>query len=160
MPASDQAATLARLQEVIDIENIPECYGGKLKWAHGDMPNVDPAIRKYYDYEAKDWPIGPVKMEGDNLVAMGSNTDGSPRHEIVGKLRRDLQPRPASPVQDSVYSTAVQEKTALNLSPLNEALPAANGPRAETSAIPANATNPAFTNGAPAAAPTQTVTAQ
>lgn len=100
MPATDKAATLARLEQVIDIDNIPKVYGGNLDWHFGDMPNIDPAIREAYGYEPQQWPAGPVYVQGDEIVAVGSNADGTLRHDIVGKLRdpqHSSETKPYSP---------------------------------------------------------------
>lgn len=41
-----QSQVLPTLLQFIDIEDIPQKYGGRLAFESGDMPNLDPAIRE------------------------------------------------------------------------------------------------------------------
>jgi len=80
----DKDAALKRLSEFIQIDDIPKVYGGNLDWNFGDLPNLDPAIVQSFGLDAKRWPIGPICMQGDDIVAMGSQKDGTPRREVLG----------------------------------------------------------------------------
>lgn len=87
----DKAANLAKLQEFIATEDIPQAYGGTLEWSFGDMPNLDPEVVRVFGMppDTKTLPIGPLRLEGDELVALGTNADGSTRRELVGRYRSD-----------------------------------------------------------------------
>lgn len=85
--SNDKEATYKRLTELIDPENIPEDYGGTMKWNFGDLPNLDPAISQSYGLDNAKWPIGPIKLEGDDVVALGTYADGKPRREVIGTFR-------------------------------------------------------------------------
>ncbi|KAF2207388.1 hypothetical protein CERZMDRAFT_23613, partial [Cercospora zeae-maydis SCOH1-5] len=84
---------LSELSKVIDVENIPKKYGGKLDWSFGDMPylgaNVTQSLRWKEVVEEnghKTLPIGPIKWEYDedgDLVAIAIGTEaGKPRRRI------------------------------------------------------------------------------
>lgn len=83
----DKDAALKRLSEFIHIDDIPKVYGGNLDWNFGDLPNLDPAIVQRYGLDPAKWPIGPIKMEGDDVVAVGTQKDGIARREVIGSLK-------------------------------------------------------------------------
>lgn len=85
--SNDKEATYRRLTELIDPEHIPVEYGGTLDWNFGDLPNFDPAIMDSYGLKEGQWPIGPIKMEGNDIVALGTHKDGKPRREVIGTFR-------------------------------------------------------------------------
>lgn len=85
--SNDKEATYRRLTELIDPANIPKDYGGTMEWNFGDLPNLDPAIVESYGIESSKWPIGPIKLEGDDIVALGNFADGKPRREVIGTFR-------------------------------------------------------------------------
>lgn len=81
---TDMEKNLARLSEMIDPADLPKCYGGQLDWNFGELPNLDPKIEQAFGLDKARWPIGPIKMEGDQLVARGTSKDGKHRHEVIG----------------------------------------------------------------------------
>lgn len=82
--SNDKEATYRRLTELIAPEHIPTDYGGTLDWNFGDLPNLDPALVDGYGLDSAKWPIGPIKLEGDDVVALGTLADGKPRREVIG----------------------------------------------------------------------------
>ena len=44
------------LRKIINEEDLPECYGGKLKWVFEDEPSIDSEIQKAIG----EMPKGPV----------------------------------------------------------------------------------------------------
>jgi len=68
---------------LIDAENVPEAYGGKLKWAFGDPPLLDDAAKKALGGEM---PRGPrVFVDGKvarpkEYVPPDKQTNGSAPH--------------------------------------------------------------------------------
>jgi len=89
--ASDQKATLEAMKEIIDTENIPAAYGGTLDWKFGEAPNLDPVIMEKFDMtgikNSRDWPKGPVRLDGDEIVAVGTTSTGEKRREVLGTYR-------------------------------------------------------------------------
>ena len=85
--SNDKEATYRRLTDLIAPENIPTEYGGTLDWNFGDLPNFDAITRESYGLKEGKWPIGPIRMEGDDIVALGTHADGKPRREVVGTYR-------------------------------------------------------------------------
>lgn len=85
--SNDKEATYKRLTELIDPENIPLDYGGTLDWNFGDLPNFDAVTRESYGLKEGKWPIGPIRMEGDDIVALGTFADGKARREVVGSFK-------------------------------------------------------------------------
>jgi hypothetical protein len=85
--SNDKEATFKRLTDIIDVENIPKYYGGKLDWEFGALPNLDPVITKSYGLQPNQWPIGPIKIEGDDIVALGTFANGKPRRDVIGSFR-------------------------------------------------------------------------
>lgn len=91
--AADPKAALKAMQEIIDIENIPAAYGGTLDWKFGEPPNLDPVFMQKFDMKGikgpRDWPKGPVRLDGDDIVAVGTDGHGLPRRDILGTFRGD-----------------------------------------------------------------------
>lgn len=66
-------------------ENLPEEYGGSLKWKWGDMPNLDGpamtiagALYNRKENGKMEFPQGPLLIEGDNIQLLGT-VDGKER---------------------------------------------------------------------------------
>ncbi|CAK1359505.1 unnamed protein product [Cercospora beticola] len=88
---------LSELSKVIDVENIPKKYGGKLDWSFGDMPYLGPNVTESLRWKEvieenghKTLPTGPIKWEYDedgDLVAIAIGTEaGNPRRRIIAGL--------------------------------------------------------------------------
>jgi hypothetical protein len=79
------------MRKYIDPENLPTEYGGSLKWAWQDLPNLDAHSRRLVDnlYEKTDqgelFAKGPVIYENGCIKLLGT---------VNGKRRRnDYCPR-------------------------------------------------------------------
>jgi hypothetical protein len=82
------AEGLDKLLETIDIESIPEHYGGKSKASHGKFPCLDDSAKQLLGVEAL--PEGPIKwitdpQGGRTAVAVGTR-NGEMRHDVVGTI--------------------------------------------------------------------------
>jgi len=82
------AEGLDRLLETIDIESIPEHYGGKSSTIHGKFPCLDDSAKRLLGVEAL--PEGPIKWTTDaqgnrTAVAVGTK-NGEMRHDVVGTI--------------------------------------------------------------------------
>ena len=130
-----QPQILPTLTKFIDIENIPEKYGGHLKFECGDMPNLDPDLRSYLTIHPgqeteRYFLTAPVRWldVGDDgemeAVGVGS-IDGEQRKEHVATLH-GLASRVATHRERLSRATTKQSVT----------LPAT------TSAIPSNISRP------------------
>jgi hypothetical protein len=85
---TDPQTNLRRLSEIIDPKDLPKAYGGQLNWEFGDLPNLDPEIINKFGVDPGTWPVGPIKQEGDSIVARGTTADGKARNIEIGRLRR------------------------------------------------------------------------
>lgn len=119
----DQYSTLAKY---IDPENIPEQYGGKLKYKFGDLPNIDPDLHKVLEWTAPNKlhgmntiPAGPIRWvttpTGDRVaIALGSE-NGKPRNQQVAIARASQHSTAAAPAasqqDDSLYRTTSGQHT-------------------------------------------------
>ena len=83
----------------MDVHNIPKKYGGQLDFSFGDMPMVDPAIEKMFEWRAgpvegvgSRLPIGPIrwqKGEKGEMEAIAVGTiDDTPRREVLGWVQK------------------------------------------------------------------------
>ena len=90
---TNQASNLQRICEFVELENVPKIYGGNLDWLPGDLPNVDPEIVHAFGVDKDKWPVGPVKMEGTDIVAVGTTKEGKLRKDVIGSLRSDAYPQ-------------------------------------------------------------------
>lgn len=91
--------TLSTLSQYIDPAHIPRKYGGKLDFAFGDLPVLEPAIADQLTFQnpatqkgAPTFPKGPIKwQEGPNgemlAVAVGSE-GGRQRSTVVASLNK------------------------------------------------------------------------
>jgi hypothetical protein len=72
---------LPKLSSVIDLENIPEQYGGKFKYEIGMLPSLDEGLRQQLQWNGSPestLPPGPLKWTTDGegrriAVAVGSS---------------------------------------------------------------------------------------
>ena len=91
---------LSELSKVVDVENIPKKYGGKLDWSFGDMPFLGPNITEALRWKEvveekghKTLPKGPIRWEYDadgDLVAIAIGTEaGKPRKRVLAGLHPD-----------------------------------------------------------------------
>ena len=81
----------------MDIEDIPQKYGGQLKFECGDLPNLDPELREYLDLAPgpdteRNFLTLPVRWldAGDDgaMQAVGVGTiDGKQRQERIATLQ-------------------------------------------------------------------------
>lgn len=89
--AADPKSALEAMKEIIDVENIPAAYGGMLDWKFGEAPNLDPAFMEHFDMKGikgpRDWPIGPVRLERDEIVAVGTSDAGVQRRNVLGVFK-------------------------------------------------------------------------
>ncbi|OQO12390.1 hypothetical protein B0A48_03032 [Cryoendolithus antarcticus] len=85
------------LLQYIDKENIPEKYGGLLRFKFGDLPKLEPAIANELQWQenvksgnARSFPTGPIhwrKDENGNLNAIAVGTEnGKPRNRLIATL--------------------------------------------------------------------------
>ena len=89
------AEVLPTLQQYVDMENIPQRFGGDLEFEHGMQPKLDPELSnalKWLPPNAS-LPMGPVKWldQGKRnrvIVAVGSS-EGREKGEKIASLRRD-----------------------------------------------------------------------
>ena len=86
LPA-DKNLAFRKLSEFIEPINIPKVYGGELDWDFGDFPAVEPEITKALGMDLKDWPRGPAKVVGDELIAVGKTEDGIQRNTVLGRFQ-------------------------------------------------------------------------
>lgn len=90
LSAAQQKETML---QYIDIENLPERFGGQLKWKMGDHPNPDEATREMVGKLKDGWIDGPIryisKADGDVLMAVGS-VDGKLRREVLAEYPPEL----------------------------------------------------------------------
>ncbi|KAF1956717.1 CRAL/TRIO domain-containing protein [Byssothecium circinans] len=105
------------LSQYIDPENIPKKYGGKLDFAWGDMPNLEPEIEAAIKWESpaiqkgkNTFPIGPIEWEnGENgalkAVAVGQEK-GVPRRRTIFTIPNPVGPKPEAP---PVLNTPIDE---------------------------------------------------
>ena len=87
---------LPTLSQFIDVEDIPQKYGGKLAFECGDMPNLDPALRECITIppgvDAERYFLtAPVRWidagEDGEMTAVGvGSVDGKQREEHVATL--------------------------------------------------------------------------
>ncbi len=75
------------MTESIDPDNIPKLYGGNLDWNFGDLPALDPEIERCFGVRSEEWPRGPAKMVGDDLVVVGRTKNGGKREEVVARFK-------------------------------------------------------------------------
>lgn len=91
---------LSELSKVVDVENIPKKYGGKLDWSFGDMPFLGPNVTEALRWKEvveenghKTLPKGPIRWEYDadgDLVAIAIGTEaGKPRKRVLAGLHPD-----------------------------------------------------------------------
>ena len=89
--AADPKAALEAMKEIIDVENIPAAYGGTLDWKFGESPNLDPVIMERFQItgikHSRDWPKGPVRLDGDQIVAVGTTASGEKRRDVLGTFK-------------------------------------------------------------------------
>ncbi len=83
---SDKTQAFKRMTETIDPDNIPKAYGGNLNWEFGDRPRLDPAIAKAFGISVDGWPLGPARLDGDDLLLTGKQADGTVRHSVIGHI--------------------------------------------------------------------------
>jgi len=81
--AAQQRETLLKY---IDIKDLPERFGGQLKWTMGDHPVLDEEAKGMVGRLAEGWIDGPIRYisrdEGDVLMAVGS-VNGNLRREVL-----------------------------------------------------------------------------
>lgn len=89
------------LEQYIDPENIPRKYGGKLDFAFGMLPILEPAIERALHWQSpstqagrRTIPTGPVKWRESSdgsatqAVAVGT-VNRRPRNQVIATLRTD-----------------------------------------------------------------------
>ncbi|TIA47181.1 CRAL/TRIO domain-containing protein [Aureobasidium pullulans] len=117
------------LSKYIDPENIPEQYGGKLKYKFGELPNIDPDLHNVLQWTAPHKlngmdtiPTGPIRWvtteTGDKIARAVGTENGKPRDRNVATVKSSAQPTPAAPAasqqarQDAdLYRTTSGEHT-------------------------------------------------
>jgi len=95
LSASDMKSTL---EQFIDPENIPKKYGGRLDWAWGDLPYIEPTIDRALTWKNPStgshgrpgFPAGPIRWilaadGGMEAIAVGS-VKGKNRREVIATL--------------------------------------------------------------------------
>jgi hypothetical protein len=122
----EQYSTLAKY---IDPENIPEQYGGKLKYKFGDLPNIDPALHNVIKWTAPHKlngmdtiPAGPIRWvitpTGDR-VAIAVGSENGKRRDIQVAISKHPQQSTSTasgatqhaPTDASLYRTTSGEHT-------------------------------------------------
>jgi len=122
----EQYSTLAKY---IDPENIPEQYGGKLKYKFGDLPNIDPALHNIIRWTAPHKlngmdtiPAGPIRWvttpTGDRVAIAVGSENGKRRDVQVAILKNPQQSTsaasgatPQAPTDAALYRTTSGEHT-------------------------------------------------
>lgn len=118
----DQYATLSKY---IDPENIPEKYGGKLKYNFGDLPNIDPDLHNVLQWTAPNKlngmdtiPSGPIRWvttpTGDKVALALGSENGKPRNRQVAIAKASQQfttAAPAASQDESLYRTTSGQHT-------------------------------------------------
>ena len=82
----DKTQAFRKITEAIEADNVPKAYGGNLAWDFGDRPTLDPAIAQSFGISLDAWPIGPARIEGEELLETGKQADGSARHTVLGHM--------------------------------------------------------------------------
>lgn len=118
----NEKTMLSELSKVVDVENIPKKYGGKLDWNFGDMPFLGPNVTEALRWKEvveekghKTLPKGPIRWEYDadgDLVAIAIGSEG-------GKLRKRVL---AGFHPDADVATLALSPGRQHLNPANSAL--------------------------------------
>lgn len=84
---------LPTISDRIDMENVPEMFGGKLDFTPGMVPDLDIEIKKSLNWTTtlQELPRGPVKWTMNEVgkvigVAVGSMKEETRRWESLGVL--------------------------------------------------------------------------
>ena len=135
-----QQDVLPTLSTFVDIEDIPKKYGGKLDYQFGQLPNLDPKLKKHMSIESKgDAPTflvaSPIRFvdegeDGDMTALSVGVLDGKQRMEKVAVLH-------AAPTRVTAQSSNSQsQRTETATLPIRPA--AANNQPASLDGIVAN----------------------
>ncbi|KAI0398387.1 CRAL/TRIO domain protein [Xylariaceae sp. FL0594] len=85
------AEGLDRLLDMVDIESIPELYGGKSKAMHGKFPCLDEPAKQLLGVEVL--PEGPIKWSigsrGNRTAVAVGTRNGEARREVIGPIGED-----------------------------------------------------------------------
>ena len=90
-------AALAQMSELMDVEGIPERYGGKFEGWHGTLPDLDEGFRcklEWVNGVDQTIPIGPLKWAIDEevrpiLLAVGTE-DGKARRTKIATMTSSI----------------------------------------------------------------------
>lgn len=89
---------LSRLSTFINLENIPQRYGGGLNFEPGMPPTLDDRIRRtllWRSHREEKLPLGPLRWvdgpECSRVLAVGSVNEEARNEEIATKLVKPAQ---------------------------------------------------------------------
>lgn len=101
----------ATLSEAIAPSNLPERYGGELKWKFGDHPILDNETAALGGHLNTEWREGPIRIvrkgERREIVAVGKVGDSTRRETLAALTGEDTLTNGMQVVNGDVNGTEI-----------------------------------------------------